>query len=115
MGKEREEEGKGLLGRSLQLIMDKYARALLFSNQLHEPVLLIPPGGSDSKESACNTEDLGSNPSVRKRRSPGEGWQPTPVFLPGESHGQRRLAGHSPWGHKKSGMTERLTLSLSCY
>ena len=27
-------------------------------------------------------------------------WQPTPVFLPGESHGQRNLEGHSPWGHK---------------
>ena len=28
-------------------------------------------------------------------------WQPTPVFLPGESHGQRSLAGYSPWGHKR--------------
>ena len=28
-------------------------------------------------------------------------WQPTPVFLPGESHGQRRLAGYSPWGGKE--------------
>ena len=26
-------------------------------------------------------------------------WQPTPVFVPGESHGQRSLAGYSPWGH----------------
>ncbi|RCU27096.1 hypothetical protein DVA79_19545, partial [Acinetobacter baumannii] len=29
-------------------------------------------------------------------------WQPTPVFLPGESHGQRRLVAYSPWGHKES-------------
>ena len=29
------------------------------------------------------------------------GWQSTPVFLPGESHGQRSLAGYSPWGHKE--------------
>ena len=29
-------------------------------------------------------------------------WQPTPVFLPGESHGQRSQAGYSPWGHKES-------------
>ena len=36
-------------------------------------------------------------------------WVPTPVFLPGESHGQRRLAGYSPWGHKELDMTERLT------
>ena len=28
-------------------------------------------------------------------------WQPTPVFLPGELHGQRSLAGHSSWGHKE--------------
>ena len=28
--------------------------------------------------------------------------QPTPVFLPGESHGQRSLAGYSPWSHKES-------------
>ena len=37
-------------------------------------------------------------------------WQPTPVFLPGESHGQRSLAGYSPWGHKESDMTEWLSL-----
>ena len=35
-------------------------------------------------------------------------WQPTPVFLPGESHGQRCLVGYSPWGRKESEMTERL-------
>ena len=36
-------------------------------------------------------------------------WQPTPVFLSGESHGQRSLVGYSPWGHKESDMTERLS------
>ena len=36
-------------------------------------------------------------------------WQPTPVFLPGESHGQRSLAGYSPWGRKESDPTEQLT------
>ena len=35
-------------------------------------------------------------------------WQPTPVFLPGESYGQRSLVGYSPWGHKESDKTERL-------
>ena len=40
-------------------------------------------------------------------------WQPTPVFLPGESHGQKSLAGHSPWGQKEWDTTERLLLSLS--
>ena len=37
-------------------------------------------------------------------------WQPTPVFLPGESHGQRSLMGYSPWGHKELDMTEQLAL-----
>ena len=36
-------------------------------------------------------------------------WQPTPIFLPGESHRQRSLAGYSPWGHKESDTTEWLT------
>ena len=35
-------------------------------------------------------------------------WQPTPAFLPGESHGRRSLVGYSPWGRKESDMTERL-------
>jgi len=38
-------------------------------------------------------------------RSPG-GWRGTPVFLPGESHGQRSLEGYSPRGHKELDMTE---------
>ena len=70
------------------------------------------PVGSDSKESACNTRKPRLDPWVRKipwRRA----WQPTPVFLPGEFHGQRSLAGNNPWNHKESDMTEWLTLSLS--
>ena len=39
--------------------------------------------------------------------NPGEeNWQPTPVFLPGEFHGQRSLVGYSPWGHKESDTAE---------
>ena len=33
-------------------------------------------------------------------------WQPTLIFLPGESHGKKSLAGHSPQGHKELDMTE---------
>ena len=33
-------------------------------------------------------------------------WQPTPVILPGELHGQRSLVGYRPWSHKESDMTE---------
>ena len=55
------------------------------------------PGGSDSKESPCNAGDPSSIPW--KGRSSGEGnGKPTPVFVPGESHGQRSLAGYSPQG-----------------
>ena len=35
-------------------------------------------------------------------------WLPTPLFLPGESHGQRSLADYSPWGCRESDTTERL-------
>ena len=54
------------------------------------------PWWLSGKESACSTRFrpwVGKIPWRRK-------WQPTPVFLPGESHGQRSLMGYSPWGHK---------------
>ena len=54
---------------------------------------------------ACQCRRHGFNPWVGKipwRRK----WQPTPVFLPGESHGQRSLACYSPWGHKELDTTE---------
>ena len=70
-------------------------------------------GGASGKELACQCRSLkrcGSGlPCVGKifwRRV----WQPTPVFLPGESHGQRSLTGYSPWGHKESETTERLSM-----
>ena len=40
-------------------------------------------------------------------------WQTTPVFLPGDSHGQSSLVGYSPWDRTESDMTERLTLIFS--
>ena len=67
------------------------------------------PGGSNGKEPACNAGDLGLIPSVGKipwRRK----WQPTPVFLPGKSHGQKSLEGYSSLGCKESDTTEWLTL-----
>ena len=41
-------------------------------------------------------------------------WQPTPVFLPGESHGRRSLVGHSPRGRKESDTTEQLHFISLC-
>ena len=63
------------------------------------------------KEPACQCRRFkrhGFHPWVGKipwRRE----WQPTPVFLLGESHRQRGLAGYSPWGHKEPDMNEELT------
>ena len=57
------------------------------------------PHSSVGKTSACKAGDLGSihgSGRFPRRRK----WQPTPVFLPGESHGQRSLAGYSSWGHR---------------
>jgi len=39
-------------------------------------------------------------------------WQPTPVFLPRESRGQRSLVGYSPWGCKESDTTEQLSVCV---
>ena len=66
------------------------------------------PGGPSGKEPACQSRRhercrfhpwVGKIPQRRKRH-------PTPVFLPGESHGQRSLAGYGPWGCKESDTTE---------
>ena len=42
----------------------------------------------------------------------GRKWQLTPVFLPRKSHGQRSLAGYSPWGHKESDTTEHARIIM---
>ena len=44
-----------------------------------------------------------------------EGMQPTPVFLPGESHGQRSLVGYSPWGRKELDKTECLSIAHNAH
>ena len=62
------------------------------------------PGGSDGKEPACNTGELEWEDPLEK------GTLPTPVFWPGEFHGQRSLAGSSPWGCKEWDTTERFSL-----
>ena len=70
------------------------------------------PADSDGKESTWHCGRPRFNPWVRKipwRRE----WQPSPVFLSGEFHGQRSLEGYSPWGHKELDMIEQLIISLS--
>ena len=69
------------------------------------------PGGSDGKESACQCRrtrylipgKVGKIPWRRK-------WQPAPVFLTETFHGQRSLAGYSPWGCKELDTAERLSM-----
>ena len=66
------------------------------------------PDGASDNELGCQCKRYKRqvfDPCLQKipwRRA----WQPTSVFLPGESHGQRSLAGCSPWGCKESDMTE---------
>ena len=73
--------------------------------------------GSSCEESACQCRRckrcrfdpwVGMIPWRRK-------WQPTPVFLPGESHGRRSLVGYSQWGHTESDMTEYKHLSAIAF
>ena len=66
------------------------------------------PGGASGKEPACQYRrhkrhgfDSWDEKIPWRRK-----WQAIPVFMPGESHGQRRLVGYGPWDHKESDMTE---------
>ena len=66
------------------------------------------PGNSTGKESACNAGDPGLIPGLG--RSPGGGHGNSLLYSCLENpHGQRSLAGYSPWGCKESDMTEQLS------
>ena len=83
------------------------------------------PGDASGKEPAClcrRPKRHGFNPWVRKiSQALGppwrKAWQPTPAFLPGESHGQGSLAGYSPWdhrvGHNYSDLADRKSTRLN--
>ena len=70
----------------------------------------IPKKGNAKECSNYHTLALISHASWRRQ------WHPTPVLLPGKSHGRRNLVGCSQWGREESDMTERLYFhfSLSC-
>ena len=82
---------------------------------IHSPTSTECTGDTRGKEPACQyrrCKRCGFDLWVGKmpwRRA----WQPTPVFLPGESHGKRSLVGYSPWGHKELDTTEPLTLPIA--
>ena len=71
-------------------------------------------GGSDGRESACNAGDPGSIPGSGRSPAEGNGY-PLQYSCLENPHGQRSLAGYSPWGRKESDTTERLTLSQERY
>ena len=88
-------------------------RSLLDSRTLYLPLcwLFIPQ--------TCDTEAAQTDHDITSlslssillglyQSSNSRHWQPTPVFLPGESHGRRSLVGYSPWGRKELDTTERL-------
>ena len=74
------------------------------------------PGGLQSMGSLGVGHDCATSLSLFTFMHWRKKWQPTPVFLPGKSHGQRSPVGCSPWGHCESDMTEHLRFhfSLSC-
>ena len=59
------------------------------------------PGGSDGKESACNSGDLGSIPGLGRSLEEGHG-NPLQYSCLENPHGQRSLAGYNPWGCKET-------------
>ena len=76
------------------------------------------PRGYRGKESVCNAEDTGdagSIPELSGRSPARRKWQPTPVFLPGESHGHRILVGYSLWGCNQLDMTECLHVCVCAH
>ena len=93
---------------SLSMSFQRTPRADLLQNGLGGS----PCSPRDSQESSPTPQFKSINswalsflhsPTLRRRK-----WQPTPVLLPGKSHGQRSLVDYSPWDHKESATTERL-------
>ena len=66
-----------------------------------------PPSNAGDIRDVSSIHDSGRSPR-------GGHWQPTPVFLPGDSHGQRSLVGYSPYCHKESDPTEATEHAHTC-
>ena len=96
-GKERTTASFSFISRELFL--------LIYCLWVSRVVLVVknPPANARDIGEASLIPGLGRFPSRRA-------WQPTPVFLPGESHGLRSLAGYSPWRHKELDTTEQLSM-----
>ena len=78
-----------------------------FKNYCVPGTILGFPVGTSGKESTCQCRRHETEVrSLGLEDSPEEGMEPTPVFLPGESRGQKSLVGYSPEHHTKWHMTE---------
>ena len=103
-------------GKNLNLDISEQNHKQIFSKQdmgcLSRLILYYGfPGGSNSKEPACSVGDLGPIPALG--RSPGGGnGNPFHYSYLENPHGQRSLAGYSPWGCKESDTAEQLSASF---
>ena len=104
---DKESSGKTKQNKKTQNFSQRYILNLFTSKEhcSHGGRFICYPRWLSGKESSCQCWRGRFDPWVGKipwRRK----WQPTPVFLPGESHGQRSLAGYSSRGHKESDMSK---------
>ena len=103
--KTKESKGQSLSTES-EILSIYWSQIFCFPMKRETFVIYLPslykglPGGASGKESPCQGRRYGFNlwaGEILWRRA----WQPTPVFLPIESHGQGSLVVYSPWGHKE--------------
>ena len=104
---------------SEQTVSIKLIINIIYSEKTHTHIFIYEkqlgfPGGSSGKESACSAGDLGSISGLG--RSPAEGHgNPLQYSCLENPHGQRNLAGYSPWGRKELDMTEATKHMRSSY
>ena len=91
------------LGREAKVHWCKWPNSLVYRGFPHGAVVKNAPANAGDVDSIPGFDPWGGK--IPWRRA----WQPTPVCLPGESHGQRSLAGYSPWGRRESDTTEQLS------
>ena len=91
-------------GLNWKIFANTYCR---FGASLVAQLVNNPPAMQETLVKSLGWE----NPLTPCRRA----WQPTPVFLSGESHGHRSLVAYSPWGHKESDTTKWLSTAQHCH
>ena len=98
--------------------LGQYLSTLCLSFSIYKTRIVIPTagfaGGLDGKESACNAGDLGLVPGLGRSLGGGHG-NPLQYSCLENLHGQRSLAGCSPWGRKEWDTTERLSTAHNAY